>query len=193
METTIRLDIHKCSVWQWLAFADDELERCDLVAANLAIARGVPALADLDVARYRRIVDEWTQQFAAQLPRMEQTFLKAPHKYKSDIRFFRAGMLAGFLGKEIGIRYIEEQKDATSVVYTNPSDLFLNGVIDTKRGTCGNMAALHVAMCRRMGWPVSLAAVKSHFNPSPPIRCRSPLGIKFPISKVGVRRACSAH
>ncbi len=39
----------------------------------------------------------------------------------------------------------------------------LNGVIDTRRGTCGNMAALYVAMAWRMRWPVSLACVNSHF------------------------------
>lgn len=47
--------------------------------------------------------------------------------------------------------------------YTDPCDLFLNGVMDRRRGTCGNMAALHVAMGWRMGWPVSLACIKSHF------------------------------
>ncbi len=35
--------------------------------------------------------------------------------------------------------------------------------MDTRRGTCGNMAALHVAIGWRLGWPVSLACVKSHF------------------------------
>ena len=34
--------------------------------------------------------------------------------------------------------------------------------MDTRRGTCGNMAALHVAIGWRLGWPVSLACVKSH-------------------------------
>ena len=49
------------------------------------------------------------------------------------------------------------------MLYTDPSDLFLNGVIDTRRGTCANMAALHVALGWRLGWPVSLACVASHF------------------------------
>jgi hypothetical protein len=35
--------------------------------------------------------------------------------------------------------------------------------MDTRRGTCGNMAALHVALGWRLGWPVSLACVQSHF------------------------------
>lgn len=151
------------TVWQLLALTDDAIEQVDLVAANLLVARGIPSLSHLDINRYCRIVDGWTEQFAVELPQLEAMFHQSPERWKNDIRFFRFGMLAGFLGHEVGIRYIEEQRNATSVRYTNPSDLFLNGVIDTKRGTCGNMAALHVAMCRRLGWPVALAAVKSHF------------------------------
>jgi hypothetical protein len=151
------------TLWQLLALTDEELERADVVVLDLVIAKEIPSLADLDIARYVSIVDDWTDQFKQVLPGMEATFRKTPERWKNDIRFFRVGMLQGFLGHEIGIRYIEEQKNATEVWYTNPGDLFLNGLIDTKRGTCGNMAALHVAMARRMGWPVSLACAKSHF------------------------------
>ena len=38
-----------------------------------------------------------------------------------------------------------------------------NGLIDTRQGTCASMPTLHVAIARRLGWPVSLASVKSHF------------------------------
>ena len=34
--------------------------------------------------------------------------------------------------------------------------------MDTRRGTCGNMAALHVALGWRLGWPVSLALAHWH-------------------------------
>jgi hypothetical protein len=155
-------DIQSASIWEWLALTDRKLDEADLVAINLCVARGIPSLHDLDVVPRCRIVDEWAVQFAAGLRAMEQVFHRAPGKYKNDIRFFRVGMLAGFLGRQIGIRYIESQKSVTSIAYTNPADLFLNGVIDTRRGTCGNMAALHVAIARRLGWPVSLAVASSH-------------------------------
>jgi len=128
----------------------------------LAVAKAIPSLAELDIEHYCRIVDGWTEQFARWLPDAERSFQQTPWKWKSDLRFFRVGMLAGFLGHEIGIRYSDEQKHAQAVRYTNPSDLFLNGLIDTKQGTCANMPTLHAAIARRMGWPVSLAAVKSH-------------------------------
>ncbi len=150
------------STWQLLALSDEVLEQADVVEMNLAVAKEIPRLAKLDVDRYCRIVDEWTEQFASHLPEWEEGFAKTPWKWKNDIRFFRVGMLAGFIGRELSIDYIEDQKHVTAIAYTNPSDLFLNGLIDTKRGTCGSMPTLHVAMARRLGWPVGLAAVKSH-------------------------------
>lgn len=155
--------VDSSTVWQLLALPDDQLERADLVVVNLAVARGIPSLSNLDVAHYRHIVDEWTKQFAAELPGWEQMFRREPERFRNDVRFFRVGQLAGFLGHVAGIQYIEVQRKLTEVRYTNPSDLFLNGIIDTRRGTCGNMAALHVAIARRLGWPVSLACVAGHF------------------------------
>ena len=140
-----------------------QLDSADLVELNFTVARGIPSLQALDIARYCRIVDGWTERFARVLPDMEARFLQTPGKWKNDIRFFRVGMLAGFLGHEIGLRYKDEQKQARSVRYTNPSDLFLNGLIDSGEGTCASMPVLHVAISRRLGWPVSLVAVKSHF------------------------------
>lgn len=151
------------TVWQLLALPDDQLERADLVVVNLAVARGIPSLAQLNVSHYCRIVDAWTQQVAAELPSWERMFEEAPERFKNDLRFFRVGQLAGFLGHVAGIRYIQEHRTAKTVRYTDPADLFLNGIIDTRRGTCGNMAALHVAVARRLGWPVSLACVAGHF------------------------------
>jgi hypothetical protein len=148
--------------WQYLAMPDETLEQADIVRLNLAVASGIPGLKCLDIEKYVSTVDGWTAKFRAMLPGMEQKFHATPHKWKNDIRFFRVGMLQGFLGHIIGVRYSDEQKYAKTVYYKNPSDLFLNGIIDTLQGTCGNMATLHVAIARRMGWPVSIACAKAH-------------------------------
>lgn len=151
------------TLWQLLALDDAELEAADLVEMNLSVAREIPSLENLDVAHYCGIVDKWTDAFRNWLPSAEKKFRDQRAYFKNDIRFFRVGMLASYMGRFLGIRYIESHKKVKEVHYTNPSELFLNGLIDTKLGSCGNMAALHVAMSRRMGWPVSLACAKSHF------------------------------
>jgi hypothetical protein len=76
-------------------------------------------------------------------------FRRTPQDWKNDVNFFRLGVLCGYLEHEAGIVYNEDQRTATDVYYTNPSDLFLNGVMDTRQGNCGNMAVLHVAIGSR--------------------------------------------
>ena len=146
-----------------LALSEAELSRVDPVEMNLLVAKSIPALAGLDIPHYQRLADEWTDAVRGRLPSAEKVFRQTPWQWKDDINFFRLGVLCGFLEFEAGITYNEHQRDGGPVLYTDPSDLFLNGVMDTRSGTCGNMAALHVAIGWRLGWPVSLACVKSHF------------------------------
>lgn len=161
------------TVAQIIALPDEQLERTDILEMSIAVAREIPGLENLQYPKYKRILDGWTDDFRRWLPPMEYAFHQAPQTYKNDIHFFRLGMLAQFLDQEIGIAYVEEQKRAqvqgsrqgrvVEVRYTDPGHLLLHGLIDTKRGTCGTMPTLHVAMGRRLGWPVSLACVRSHY------------------------------
>ncbi len=146
-----------------LALSDDELRRADVVEMNLLVAKSIPSLADLDIPRYQRLADEWAEAIRARLPKAERMFQQSPQNWKNDVNFFRLGVMHQFVECELGIEYIDAQREIKQMLYTNPSDLFLHGVMDTRRGTCGNMAALHVALGRRLGWPVSLACVGSHF------------------------------
>jgi hypothetical protein len=156
------------SVGQLMALSNQELEQADILEMNVAVAREIPGLEKLDYDHYRQVVDGWTDQFRLWLPTVEHAYHQAPEKYKNDINFFRLGMLEQFLDRQIGVAYVEEQKQAQKrgqeeIAYTNPGDLFLHGLIDTKRGTCMTMPTLHVAMGRRLGWPVGLACVGSHY------------------------------
>lgn len=149
---------------QLLALTDEELAHLDPLVMNLVVAKTIPGLENLDIDRYVRIVDGWAAQLSAKLKYDERIgFQKTPWKWNHDIHFFRMGQLASFVNTELGVRYIEEQKHATSVAYADPSDLFMNGVIDRRKGTCANMPLLHVVLARRLGWPASLACVNSHF------------------------------
>jgi regulator of sirC expression with transglutaminase-like and TPR domain len=72
-------------------------------------------------------------------------------------------LVCWYIDVVLGVAYREDQREAKRILYTDPTDLFINGVMDTARGTCGNMALLHVVLGRRIGLPVSLACVGSHF------------------------------
>ena len=148
---------------QLLACSDEELARVDPLVMNLLVAKSIPSLADLDIAHHQKQADQWAEDVRRRLPSAERVFRRTPQDWKNDVNFFRLGVLCGYLEHEVGIAYNEDQRAATSVYYTDPSDLFLDGVMETQRGTCGNMAALHVALGWRLGWPVSLACVRSHY------------------------------
>ncbi len=130
---------------------------------NLLVAREIPSLAHLDIAAYKRTADKWATEIKRGLREVEGEFHKTPQDWKNDLHFFRLGYLCWYVDEQLGIRYREDQRDLKKVLYTDPCDLFLNGVMDTRRGTCGNMAALHVALGWRLRWPVSLACVDCHF------------------------------
>jgi hypothetical protein len=146
-----------------IAYCDEELARLDPVVMNLLVAKGIPSLAHLDISHYVKLCDSWARKIADRLARIERRFYETPWDWKNDINFFRLGVVCEFLHTDVGIAYNDDQRQVTAIRYTDPSDLFLNGVLDTRRGTCGNMAALHVALGWRFGWPVSLACAKCHF------------------------------
>ena len=145
-----------------LGFSNAELARVDPVWLNLWVASGVPQLANLDIAHYQRTVDEYATDVGVWLKHFEPQYHENPGAWESDINFFNLGVLCRYIEQKLGVQYKEEQKHAASVRYTDPSDLFLNGLIDTKRGTCANMAVLYVAIGWRLGRPVSLACARSH-------------------------------
>lgn len=148
--------------YELLGLLDAELAQVDPVEMNLLVAKSIPGLAGLEIGHYQRLADKWAEEVRRRLPGAERVFWKTPQKWKNDVNFFRLGVLCGYLEYEADIAYNEDQRDGKEIWYTNPSDLFLNGVMDTRRGTCGNMAALHVAIGWRLGWPVSLACARSH-------------------------------
>jgi hypothetical protein len=146
----------------YLGKTDGELAAVDPLEMNLRVAQGIPRLANLDVIHYKRLADRWANEIKRCLSSYEKEFHKTPQDWDHDLHKFRLGVVCQFVHFDLGIRYKEEQKDVAKISYTDPSDLFLNGVMDTRRGTCGNMATLHVALGWRLGWPVSLAMAGWH-------------------------------
>ncbi len=146
-----------------LSLSSIEFERFDLVEMNLLVAKSIAELAQLDIPRYQNLADEWADAVRKRLGRVEREYWKTPQDWDHSIHLFRLGVLCGYLEHAAGIAYREDQRAVTAIANTDPADLFLNGVMDTRRGTCASMAALHVAIGRRLGWPVSLACVGSHF------------------------------
>jgi hypothetical protein len=166
-DTEAQPAIHSASVSKrtersLLAYGNDELKLVDPLVTNLLVATGIPTLAKLNIFSYEQKLVEWTNAIRHGLRDAEQQFHETPWHWKNDLNFFRLGYLCYYLDEILGIRYRDDQRELKAVRYTDPNDLFLTGVIDTKQGTCANMAALHVALGWRLKWPVSLACVGAH-------------------------------
>jgi hypothetical protein len=149
--------------WQELiSRSDTELAKLDPLVMNLLVAKGIPAQADLAVAGYQQQADCWAAEVQRCLPWAEAQFRETPQAWKGDLAFLRLGVLCWYVDEVLGIRYREDQKDLMAVAYTDPADLFLHGVMDSRRGTCANMPTLHVALAWRLGWPVALVCARWH-------------------------------
>src|SRR5262249_16120111 len=106
-----------------------DLSRVDPLVMNLSMARELPALAALDIRLYQRMAARWAHEVKRRLPAEEEQFSRSPGDWKNDLAFFRLGVLCWYVDEVLGIRYREDQKDLRWVAYTDPSDLFLNGVM----------------------------------------------------------------
>ena len=152
----------------------EEMSKVDPVVMNLVVAKGIPALADLDIGRYVRLADEWAVDLRAQMLSKEKEFYRTPQDWGNDIDLFHLGLVAWYCDVVLGVAYREDHRDRILAErklppemrkgfhYTDPTDLFINGVMDTRRGCCGNMALLHVVLGRRVGLPVYLACAWAH-------------------------------
>jgi hypothetical protein len=166
-------------------FSEEKLAAIDPVVMNLAVAKGILPLADLNIPAYQRTIDLWAKDIERRLPEWMEEFSRRPQDWNNDVDEFRLGLVSYYVAKFLGVRYIEEQRGAVHVAYTNPSDLFLNGVMDTRRGACGNMALLQVVLGRRLGWPVSVATARWHeFYVS--MTANAPSMLKRRTSKMGL-------
>jgi hypothetical protein len=149
---------------QLVGLTDEQLAEFDPLAVNLIVAKGVPRIADLDIRLYQEQVNAWTWDFANRyLPAWATVYEDQPESYGHNSRLFEVGMIQQFFTQEVRIRYREDGCDGIRIRLLNPSDMFVNGLLDTLQGTCANMPVLYLALAWRMGWPVSLACNRAHY------------------------------
>lgn len=152
---------------QLIGYSPAELAKVDPVVLNLSVAKGIPAFADLEISKYIELADEWADDLKKRLKKKIIDFQRIPERWRNDVNFFKLGVVCWYMDCVLGMAYREDQRDAQlagvrGVHYTDPNDLFIHGIMDTRRGTCGNIAAFYVVLARRIGLPVSLAYAGSH-------------------------------
>ena len=144
----------------WLS--EEELAAVDPLVMNLAVAKGLPCFAGLEIDGYAHAADEWAADIRRRLPGAEGKFRRSPADWKNDIRFFRLGMVCWYVDTVLRVTYPDELAEAGDQLYADPENVFLNGLMERRRDSSASMPVLHVALAWRLGWPVSLACAGTH-------------------------------
>lgn len=134
-----------------------DFESVDVIELDLAVAREIPECRNVDVARYRKTVDDWAGHVNREVERHRYRFEQSPSEYKQSWPYFCSLMMRTVLDQDFGIAY-----DRDRFSFEDPKDLFVHGVIDQRRGTCISLPVLQIAIGRRLGWPIRPVAIPGH-------------------------------
>jgi hypothetical protein len=107
----------KCrrTYYKYLARSNKYLAHIDPVEMNLEVAKSIPALADLDIAYYQGLADEWAEGVRQRLPHAEKVFAESPADWDNDINFLRLAVLCEHLDCGLGLAYM--RTDSTSLLF----------------------------------------------------------------------------
>lgn len=91
----------------FLSLSNEELARIDPVVLNLTIAKGIPALADLDMDRYVRLADRWAEDIERRVPGCDESFGHSPEEWDNDLDFARLTIVWWYAEFVLGVAYRE--------------------------------------------------------------------------------------
>ncbi|MDO9542939.1 MAG: hypothetical protein Q7J98_11550 [Kiritimatiellia bacterium] len=167
--------IHPKTLDELLALSPDQLEKVDIALINLLCAVGLRGSENLDVEECLKTLDAWALNIGWQTKRNFHRFIEQPREYYNSLAYYRIGMMATILVQDMKIQYnpkLEEQVQRNlntqtlqdlNNFFNNSQDVFLHGLLSGKHyGTCSSMPFLYVAIGRRLGYRVNVAARKYH-------------------------------
>ena len=155
LDTTAGLDWHDL-----VRLPDEELERLDIAAVNVACAAGLPGCSEPTPATVLQTIDGWTAQCRRFTDRVMPMLRSGRSDYPESEPKFRIQALITHLQRDLGVRYHPGRMLDAAVF--EPRDSFLQGIFTSEGGTCGSMPVLYTAVGRRLGYPLELATTKRH-------------------------------
>lgn len=164
------------SLAELLALNPQQLEKADIARINLLCAEGLRGSENLDVEECVRTLNAWTHHVERETKRNLHHFLERPKEFNNSLPYYQMGMLGTVLAEDLRIQYnpererqlLQKRVDQQSVedehaFFSSSADVFIHGLLSGKHyGTCASMPFLYVAIGRRLGYPVTIAARKYH-------------------------------
>lgn len=118
-------------------------DQIDIGLVSLMLAKEV--YPDLDIQAYSKKIDD-----LANVVKALTTYSKDPE--------FRIRAMNTFLYKHYKLQY-----DFTDPYLKNLKNRYLNGILDTKKGSCVTMPLLYLAIAQRLGYPVYFVPTPFHY------------------------------
>lgn len=156
-----------------LQIPSDKLGEVDIGVMNLLCAQGLPGSENLDIPKEVALLDEWADLVKRETQANWHLFRQNPADYEHSENNFKMFMLVEVLQARCGIHYNPDwlyistnrnvPRQEGYAPYRDARNIFINGLIEQRMGTCANMATFYVAVARRCGYPVYLVRAKSHF------------------------------
>ncbi len=158
----------RISCWDLCELPEDDLNKWDVAALNLAAAQGLPGLDVIDVNACLDKLDDWAQRVKHEtlrhMYRFDPQSTQPPTEYTYGNSFgrFCCYFMLQVLQQDCGVIYNPARKFDPE--FGDPSDIFVHGILDEKGagGTCASMPIVYVAVGRRLGYPVKLVQTKEH-------------------------------
>jgi hypothetical protein len=132
----------------------------DLVAADAAVAAGLPGMERVDADQHVRQVDALAASCRRFTDRVMPAFRAGQCDYPDSEGRFRVQAMVTHLQRDLGMRYHPDRRADYAVL--RPEDSFLYGVLFGRGGTCGSLPLLYAAVGRRIGYPLRLVTTRGH-------------------------------
>lgn len=154
---------------QLMAMPDAELAKVDIAVMNLLCAEGLPGAENLGMNQCLTVLDQWAEVVRKNESKYLTQFRRNPAHYDNSLAKFKAVNLGLTLKQDLGCDYNKElvtsgvMADIRSTrFFRDSSDIFLHGFTEKRKGSCASLPVLMVAVGRRCGYPLYLAASKGH-------------------------------
>lgn len=168
-EYVIKDELKPQSMSELASLSDAELERVDIGRMNLICAMEASQAQNFELNKWVKMLDAWAEHIKKAEQRFKPTFVRNPARYDNSYAKFKAVNLVLTLKEDFHCRYQmslvqsgELENWNSPKFFKNPSDVFLLGLLDKRRGTCTSYAALIVAIGRRLGYPLYLKSTFGH-------------------------------
>ena len=138
---------------------------------NLLCAEGLPGAETLNVPDCLKKLNGMADYVKLETQRHTYRFREHTELFNNSQAYFQMNMMGTILVQDTGIQYNPaiafpqlDGKSPTMSAAANSKDMFIHGLLaDQHYGTCASMPVLYVAIARRLGYPVNLAAAKYHY------------------------------